>query len=432
MVLKNGGVKVRLYFTGMRCFANLRLLSLTNLLGRCAICVWLSLNYVQSVDMYVSPKMSARDSRDLRTEDFLRREQLYNASVRILHKCSSWINEYAEFHKEAIKSESVKFMLYSCSGTSSRYCAGVGDRMRAMMETVKLAKHSQRAVLFQWDFPAALEIALQPNLLDWRVKPKYELDKITDRLDLGWSTWMPWNESQRDPPVLRDGTLASQEERLISLSTNIDDRKGGLPGPKLGSLESSDRSCLFQTLFQPSDILQEQISSLRKELFGSKDAPYVAAHLRMGMFEGEMKTIERFRQVDGLTAVISCARDLATSLGITASVLLLTDNYMLREHVSAGMFTGFVTTPYPAIHVQMTGATDVTKLAMLTSFLDLGMLAESRCLIGSDSGFTRVARLWGRHNCTLNVEQCIAFYAAPRIHHVNRSQGDWRGHKAFF
>jgi hypothetical protein len=405
-----------MYFFGMKITTYLgNLLALTTLANRYALSILISITLAQSANVLLKPNLSMRDSQVPKTEELKTQEQLYNISVRKLKSCPSWIEEYAKFHGRAIKSGSAKFMLHSCTGNGVKYCAGTGDRMRAMMETVKLAMHSKRAVLFQWDSPAALELVLQPKLIDWRVKPQYKLDTINNRLELSWSTWMPWNQSQRDPPEIREGTFATQKTRLISLSTNVDDRHGYLAGPSLGSIESADRSCLFQTLFKPSDVLKDQIISLRKNLYGDESMPYAAVHLRMGMFEGEMKTIERFKQVDGLVTVLSCAKDLAASHGITAPVLLLTDNYMLRELVSTGMFQGFVTTPYPAIHVQNKASEEVNELAMMTTFLDLGMLASAKCLIGSTSGFTSVARLWGRHTCTLNVDQCITLYAGRKM-----------------
>ena len=108
-------------------------------------------------------------------------------------------------------------------------------------------------------------------------------------------------------------------------------------------------------------------------------------------------------------AVLSCARDLAAAKGITAPILLLTDNAMLRAHLRAGLFLGFTTTPYAATHVLEPGE-GRGKQALMSSFLDLALLSRAACLIGSPSGFSTVALLWGRHPCYLSIEQCMAEY----------------------
>ena len=55
--------------------------------------------------------------------------------------CPEWIQQYGAMHQGSIESQGstnrVKFMMHSCGERSYRYCAGIGDRIRAMMETVR-------------------------------------------------------------------------------------------------------------------------------------------------------------------------------------------------------------------------------------------------------------------------------------------------------
>ena len=118
---------------------------------------------------------------------------------------------------------------------------------------------------------------------------------------------------------------------------------------------------------------------LTRQLFGSTESPYVAVHLRLGGFEGEWKSIERFEQFIGLLSVLTCARDLAAVQGISGPILLLTDNAMLRDRIRAGFFTGFVTTPHAASHVLDPGhESEDGRRALMDSFLDLALLSRAR------------------------------------------------------
>ena len=55
--------------------------------------------------------------------------------------CPEWVQQYGAMHQGSIRSKGsskrVKFMMHSCGERSYRYCAGIGDRIRAMMETVR-------------------------------------------------------------------------------------------------------------------------------------------------------------------------------------------------------------------------------------------------------------------------------------------------------
>ncbi len=52
-------------------------------------------------------------------------------------------------------------------------------------------------------------------------------------------------------------------------------------------------------------------------------------------------------------AVTACARDLAAAMGFKGPILLLTDNELLRDHVQSGLLSGFVTTPWRAMHIKV-------------------------------------------------------------------------------
>lgn len=111
----------------------------------------------------------------------------------------------------------------------------------------------------------------------------------------------------------------------------------------------------------------------------------------------------------GLLSAFSCARDLAESRGIAPPYLILTDNSLLRQQLQQGLFKDFATTPFMASHAGAKNGTGGSE-ALMTSFVDLSLMASATCLIGSPSGFTYTSVIWGRHDCFITIKSCIAMY----------------------
>lgn len=60
-------------------------------------------------------------------------------------ECPEWIAKYVEFHKSSRALQGSKYMLYFCDAKHKYHCAGTGDRIRAMMEAVRLSMFSSRS-----------------------------------------------------------------------------------------------------------------------------------------------------------------------------------------------------------------------------------------------------------------------------------------------
>lgn len=46
----------------------------------------------------------------------------------------------------------------------------------------------------------------------------------------------------------------------------------------------------------------------------------------------------------------------------------------------------------------------------LGTFVDLALLADARCFVGSPSGFSSIAMMWGDHQCLSTVTKCLETY----------------------
>lgn len=112
-----------------------------------------------------------------------------------------WLAEYEAFHKAQRGQPGAKYLLH-VSGTLS---GGFGDRMRAMMYTIRAAAAGKRIALFQWDTPHALtKFFLPASGIDWRV----------DGLDLSNATLIDMKPAY---DVFGYGRLGGMEDRVISI-----------------------------------------------------------------------------------------------------------------------------------------------------------------------------------------------------------------------
>lgn len=246
--------------------------------------------------------------------------------------------------------------------------------------------------------------------LDWRVRPTYNINNVNpqEKHAYTWATGDPF------PAEISDGSFATgmNDLRVLQAAHGRMDCRDELPGPHIGCSKAVPpllQSCIFHTLFQPSMQLAALVRSLREQLFGSATEPYVAVHLRIGGFEGERGVVRgglggaNHTTTEAVVSALRAAQQLAAGKQLPAPVLVLTDNDALRRRLRSGELPGFISTPFMAKHAAKVGQHDsqAKRHAMLTSFADLMLLSQASCLVGSPSGFTRLALIWGRHDCFL-------------------------------
>ena len=344
---------------------------------------------------------------------------LIKASTRSWGPCPSWIEKYGAWHQEKLNNAPLmdaRYILFSCDAQGALYCSGIGDRLRGMLESVRIAQASDRVILFDWSLPGQIaEVLLPSKSIDWRIQQQYKLDD-PGNIAFRWSTWIPHSSKSSTPMEISNGSLKSSPARVVVLSHNIRDSSGKkFPGPGLGSLGSADRACLFQALFKPSELLATKTRSIRQLLIGSEVKPYLAIHLRLGGFEGEAGIKEKSicRGQDrflSLLSVFSCARELAAARKIDPPFVILTDNSLLRRQLQQGFYHDFIAPPGIASHSGSQNGTG-GRDALISSFVDLSIMAEASCFIGSPSGFSWTSLNWGRHECFLSVKQCVEMYS---------------------
>ena len=98
--------------------------------------------------------------------------------VQSTQRLPTWMTEYLRWHKQekeilnATNWDQHKFLVMHCLHTDS-HCGGLSDRLQKIPAAILIASQYKRILLIKWERPARLEEFLVPPLdgLDWRIPP---------------------------------------------------------------------------------------------------------------------------------------------------------------------------------------------------------------------------------------------------------------------
>jgi hypothetical protein len=316
--------------------------------------------------------------------------------------CPKRVHDYIVFHGQNIGKPDAKYMVYSCK---SRPCAGIGDRVRAVMMLMTIAMRTNRVMLIDWTFPSPLTNYLVPNLIDWRPEVvKGRMPKVASlRIDTmlryeGKMNPAPWRLSGFDDSI--------KNHKVIEVRTNegymLDSKTAGNPAMC---------ACVFDALFKPSHLLRNAYLSEMIMMFrGRIPSSYVAVHLRLGGQDGEGKVDRHhgMRDIQVLSEALKGAARLGSDHDIDIKktpVALVTDNTHLRSLIKHGYITRAVSPMSAnARHIDNAnpGLVNATQV-FLPEFVEVAILANSDCLVHSRSGFSTVAIWWSNSTCHMEL-----------------------------
>uniref|UniRef100_A0A7S0WQ61 O-fucosyltransferase family protein n=1 Tax=Chlamydomonas leiostraca TaxID=1034604 RepID=A0A7S0WQ61_9CHLO len=382
--------------------------------------------------------------------------------------CPKWVNDYVEWHRENRGKPDAKYLVGFCARKHAGKCPGLGDRFRGMEYATKLAMITKRVILFWWDTPAPLETFVEPSDMNWLVTPDLDIDMPKQlnklwswQLDRGTGKFPDEYYSERVVTITTNHfdegnelpgprfTLVSkassclfnalwkptaavvertQEVRQQLLGKGVGDgqytaihlRMGHLAGEmydvnrgweRYKGLLGVVRCAQHYALGGVHDPAMTSISSS-----GSGDGKDHARALQRT--KTRVKEPEKEEEEEEKKSGSSSSSTGKGSLGARSSfsndnwdfkppVLLLTDDVVLRTMVADGLFRGFVGPAYVAHHLQRT-SDSASVDEHIATFVDLLMLARSKCLIHSASGFSKTAMVWGWPSCETDVKQCMA------------------------
>jgi hypothetical protein len=192
-----------------------------------------------------------------------------------------WMIEYFRWHKEqrkmheaspTLSSANNKYLYVTCLKEYHK-CGGVADRLLSLPFFVKVAAATRRVLLIQWTKPAALEEFLVPprHGIDWRV-PRTGFDTLLQQaaIKAGTQDSILQYAIQSNVTVLQI-KFQSHDHGSIYYNSNRD------------SLEEPDFDSIFHSIwrifFTPAPALAEAIEETLRRA-GLRPGAYTAAHLR--------------------------------------------------------------------------------------------------------------------------------------------------------
>ncbi|EFJ41326.1 hypothetical protein VOLCADRAFT_98748 [Volvox carteri f. nagariensis] len=298
-----------------------------------------------------------------------------------LSGCPQWVLDYIAFHKATRLEPSAKYVLHTCYGG---ICGGVGDRLRGVLWSARLAAATRRVLLVSWRRPLDLTHFFQPAAIDWTLE-------AIPQSALGSSVQQP------------DAVVWQLEHNTM------EDAAVG-PGAPDMPLWSDAAACMFQALFQFTDLVKGAIDEELIKLYGSSQVQYSATHLRVGGLVGEGEAsigLSRFSKLNYFLRSLDCLKNISGSsdaAGWVASSapswparLVVADSNYLTSMIREGVLPGLVVPSFAAAHLDTVNMADVKLHA--TTFISLGLLSRAHCAVYTDSGFSRVAFYLGRQSC---------------------------------
>ncbi|VEU42316.1 unnamed protein product [Pseudo-nitzschia multistriata] len=324
-----------------------------------------------------------------------------------------WMEEYFEWHRSTKKEldrsnwKNTKYLVLVCLETHSK-CGGISDRLKPLPMVVWEAFHSQRLLLILWDRPKPLEEWLIPpdyhqGGIDWIV-PSFLKEKMGKLTFARGADARSWEEGKTLRETKTNKTLVTYQIQKSDAGEKIFFEEQQLyakncTGANAGSSYRSVFRHLWRRLFRPNPRLEDLLESKRKE-HGLVSGQYAAVHLR-AMYGNR---VHRDPQESLELAVlgVNCASNLFPG----APIYFASDTSFAVEAAQAyatlhGLSIVSMDRDGEANTTSNNGATRSNPIhldkdkdwrnrpasAYDATFIDLYMLAESRCVAWSNGGY---------------------------------------------
>ncbi|CAE7211730.1 gsdA [Symbiodinium sp. CCMP2592] len=289
------------------------------------------------------------DPRSVRpiTDQALRQEDPDTLSART--PLAVRISKYIAFHQAAVvnlKSRAsgqperagnkaagnAKILVYSC--TPFAQCGGHGDRLNGIITTFLLAVLTGRAFFIDSESPLPLQLLLQPRSIDWRVSGGLKSTAGLRHLSYHDKRWQFEADLEK---------LAASDEEVLVINMNYRMIRSLFEAPafrkaaqQLGLPHNSPpflAAEIFDVLFGPTQLLRQELHSLRTELSLRRSIAFIGIHLRTGQIAWDPA---RHDGPDELQAFLDCARKAEHDLGLDLETpwLLATDSNSIIELAS--------------------------------------------------------------------------------------------------
>jgi hypothetical protein len=133
----------------------------------------------------------------------------HQAPDKIVFQCPMpWLKRYEDFHKSARGKSGTKYLVHR---VGSKMSGGLGDRLRGMLYTVRVAAAANRVAIFIWTHPHVLTNFFEPaSEIDWRS------DGIR-----GLSDGPVFTAIDGPLAAIRNGSIYAMQDRVITLQVYV-------------------------------------------------------------------------------------------------------------------------------------------------------------------------------------------------------------------
>lgn len=83
---------------------------------------------------------------------------LPSSSDPAARSCPAWLDDYISWHRQARSAPDSKFLVWRCNKGQEVTCGGLGDRLRGIMWTLRVAVASRRVLLINQASPMPMEV----------------------------------------------------------------------------------------------------------------------------------------------------------------------------------------------------------------------------------------------------------------------------------
>lgn len=298
-----------------------------------------------------------------------------------------WLKEYFDWHKGVVNGltkenwRDQRYFAMTCLG--GEICGNVAHRLRPLMAMLRIAADSKRVFYIHWDMPDRLEKYLHPpnkGGVNWTI-PEFVMWKV-----------------RKSPHQNTLETIEKQahqdDRRVVNVMYNDDSFAEPYYNQRIqeGEVVASQAfHDVWNVLFKPSFMLTERISeSLR--LMGLKAGEYATAHIDYELVPRDDAEQEQLR------LKVENAMNCMSNLRPGGPFLVAAQTYAIaREAIVYGKQHNVVVHAKQIAHDTSTVPTD-----MFTSFVEIMLMADTRCVAYNRGGYGQLGYILGYdYNCRI-------------------------------
>lgn len=322
-----------------------------------------------------------------------------------------WLEKYIKFHNQEIRKpiSEYGYLVFEASNRRS----GVADKIRPVVEMFRLARSLNRVFIYTWLPFLDLTQYLEPNLINWNLT-----ESISNMSRENFETTL---EGQQN---LTYDHIHNKMKIDPSIVIHITMLKS-LTSVEVGHI-IDDYSDIIKALFKPSAAIIEGVNEEYMTLKVNSNLPYVALHLRM---LNDIHIINRSKVADDETLFSPTQKDLIdvinllhcgedySSLFFTSldnPIIIISDSEKMKRFIvenKSNITSNFVISSQRPTHILKAK----TRSEMMSTFIDMFVMAQSTCLLGIHGRFSYQASKFGNSIFFDTLNACKKFQDVYQI-----------------